>query len=278
MIKITTPAIYVKPRFADWLDKSATLRLKRRGAELVGPCPLCGGRDRFSVKKIGGGDAVFYCRHCQPDRGNAAAFSAILEAAGFAKQRRNRRTSRPKKPPKPVRQIIATGGEPEWYAAELESLRLHVRDGTARRGRRAGLATPGREAGPGMTYHVEELPEIPRLLTLEELIAQAEAAPSWFLDGMLTGDGLSLLCGNPKTGKSTFARSLARAAVRGTEFLGRLPVKGSAVLVTLEDSARKTAAHLQEIGARARRPALFRDPQANAGQPRRLGNGASRLD
>ena len=38
--------------------------LKKEGREWVGPCPLCGGTDRFSVKPGHSREAVIYCRHC----------------------------------------------------------------------------------------------------------------------------------------------------------------------------------------------------------------------
>jgi phage/plasmid primase-like uncharacterized protein len=40
------------------------LRVKRKGAELVGPCPQCGGTDRFaiSIRK-----EKFLCRRCRGD-------------------------------------------------------------------------------------------------------------------------------------------------------------------------------------------------------------------
>ena len=37
------------------------LRLKRQGRELVGPCPVCGGNDRFAIHPTRG---VWNCRHC----------------------------------------------------------------------------------------------------------------------------------------------------------------------------------------------------------------------
>src|SRR5262249_57468892 len=37
------------------------VRLKRMGHELVGPCPRCGGHDRFGVNTQ---NQVWNCRHC----------------------------------------------------------------------------------------------------------------------------------------------------------------------------------------------------------------------
>lgn len=53
--------------------------LKRSGREWKGPCPVCGGEDRFYVLP----DGYFYCRQCLPDSGNFARFMEILKVLGF---------------------------------------------------------------------------------------------------------------------------------------------------------------------------------------------------
>ena len=68
------------PLFADWEAGAGALGLKRQGRELVGPCPACGGTDRFAVKPVEGGAAVIHCRQCK-------GFVDILKAAGFAEER-----------------------------------------------------------------------------------------------------------------------------------------------------------------------------------------------
>ena len=82
------------PTFADWQAQAARLDLKREGRELVGPCPSCGGDDRFSVSAKNG-RAVFQCRQCNPGRDNPEAFLAILKAAGFAEEREPSAKTRP---------------------------------------------------------------------------------------------------------------------------------------------------------------------------------------
>lgn len=69
-----------RPSFADWQDRAGQLRLHIKSGRLEGPCPACGGTDRFTVSRHG----VMYCRGCNPNAGNPAAFKAILEAAGFS--------------------------------------------------------------------------------------------------------------------------------------------------------------------------------------------------
>lgn len=39
------------------------LNLRRSGGEYKGPCPLCGGHDRFHVKQGRSADLLIYCRH-----------------------------------------------------------------------------------------------------------------------------------------------------------------------------------------------------------------------
>ena len=65
------------PGVKEWAD---TLDLTRRGREFVGPCPLCGGEDRFHVRDSGGRPAVG-CRGCidgQPDGERAKRFGELL--------------------------------------------------------------------------------------------------------------------------------------------------------------------------------------------------------
>jgi hypothetical protein len=54
-------------------------RLRRSGAELVGPCPKCGGEDRFAVhlKK-----QIFNCRHCDKG-GDVIALVQLLDDCDF---------------------------------------------------------------------------------------------------------------------------------------------------------------------------------------------------
>jgi hypothetical protein len=49
---------------ADFVAARGGLGLKKRKKELIGPCPQCGGDDRFSVSTKAG-KKVFYCRGCK---------------------------------------------------------------------------------------------------------------------------------------------------------------------------------------------------------------------
>ncbi len=68
------------PGYGAWQARAAVLGLKRSGRELIGPCPACGGDNRFRVTPTGGA----FCRQCCPDGSDAAAFRRLIEAAGFA--------------------------------------------------------------------------------------------------------------------------------------------------------------------------------------------------
>lgn len=77
----------------DWA--AAVPNLRRVGAELVGPCPSCGGEDRFRIAANG----KAFCRRCCPDGSSASmtALRRIEEIVGFkgAPGRRSNSTTKP---------------------------------------------------------------------------------------------------------------------------------------------------------------------------------------
>ena len=79
LLNVGDAGLPVAPTYDDWQARAGALALKRSGRELVGPCPSCGGTDRFSVADKDG-RAVFNCRQCN-------GFRDILKAAGFADDR-----------------------------------------------------------------------------------------------------------------------------------------------------------------------------------------------
>jgi RecA-family ATPase len=57
------------------------LKLRRFGAELVGPCPVCGdGVDRFSINPKKG---KWFCRHCDKGGGDAIGLVRFLDGTDF---------------------------------------------------------------------------------------------------------------------------------------------------------------------------------------------------
>src|SRR5215208_2456457 len=55
-------------------------RLRRHGREWVGPCPRCGGRDRFAVNTA---KQIFNCRGCQRG-GDTIELVKLLDGVEFA--------------------------------------------------------------------------------------------------------------------------------------------------------------------------------------------------
>lgn len=77
--------------YADWIAEARAVpiaraiesrgaRLRQEGAERVGPCPVCGGVDRFAVNVRKG---VFHCRG-SGEGGDVIDLTRYLEACGFA--------------------------------------------------------------------------------------------------------------------------------------------------------------------------------------------------
>ncbi|MBP2147951.1 DUF7146 domain-containing protein [Xanthobacter flavus] len=78
------------PAFSDWVAQARGVgvldelgrrgvALKRAGSEMVGPCPVCGGRDRFSVHMRKG---VWHCRHAARG-GDVIDLVQYLDGADF---------------------------------------------------------------------------------------------------------------------------------------------------------------------------------------------------
>jgi phage/plasmid primase-like uncharacterized protein len=55
-----------------------------RREKLAGPCPKCGGRDRFRVD-LGKGNGVFLCRGCNASGGGAISLTMAIDGCGFLK-------------------------------------------------------------------------------------------------------------------------------------------------------------------------------------------------
>ena len=70
--------VALKPEYA---AAASRLGLRRLGNEFCGPCPVCGGNDRFRIGRRGA-----FCRKCCPDSGDAAAVKRLLEAAGLGRK------------------------------------------------------------------------------------------------------------------------------------------------------------------------------------------------
>ena len=85
------------PSMDEWTQ---ALDLKRRGVEWCGPCPLCGGEDRFHVRPGRNGAALAGCRGCmdgRPEGERRERFGEVLKAA-FPDRSTNGRAHSPKRP------------------------------------------------------------------------------------------------------------------------------------------------------------------------------------
>jgi phage/plasmid primase-like uncharacterized protein len=58
------------------------IALRGRGDQRAGPCPVCGGRDRFGVH-LGKGDGLFHCRGCGAKGNGAISLVMFLDGCGF---------------------------------------------------------------------------------------------------------------------------------------------------------------------------------------------------
>jgi hypothetical protein len=78
------------PQEQDWIDEAAQAnrfavlaplspKLKRNGGEWEGPCPVCGGTNRFSINDK---KNVFNCRGCNP-KNNIIKFVQYVNGCGF---------------------------------------------------------------------------------------------------------------------------------------------------------------------------------------------------
>src|SRR5689334_5958862 len=100
---------------------SGLVTLHKKGGYYIGPCPVCGGRDRFNIKQTTAGH-VWICRKCNGEKYHSAIdllmqlhnedFKAALKRAGGEVQAplRPMGTGKPVTPPAPV-QVLPSD---EW--------------------------------------------------------------------------------------------------------------------------------------------------------------------
>ena len=87
-----------------------------------------------------------------------------------------------------------------------------------------------------------------RLKWNDELIEAAPDYTEFLVPDLLTEDELFLLAAGPRTGKSLFAMTLARAVASGDEFLGRPCTQGTVLYVKCEDGDAKIKEREQAQG------------------------------
>ena len=83
--------------------------------------------------------------------------------------------------------------------------------------------------------------------TADELMALELPEPRWAVPGILS-EGVNLLCGPPKVGKSWMSLGLGLSVAAGGNALGTIPVDGGPVLyLALEDTARRLQSRMGKL-------------------------------
>jgi len=86
----------------------------------------------------------------------------------------------------------------------------------------------------------------PALVTAADLMRRTYPVPRWCVPGILP-EGLVLLAGKPKIGKSWLALAAARAVAQGGEVLGSRTEPGQVLYLALEDSLRRIQHRLGDL-------------------------------
>jgi hypothetical protein len=120
---------------------SGLVSIRKNGAYFIGPCPICGGRDRFNLKRTNSGD-VWMCRKCKADKYHSAldflmayhneSFKDALKRAGGNTQppRREIGNGKPMQSPAPVQVVPDSSWQAEaWKVIDAANSRLIGADG-----------------------------------------------------------------------------------------------------------------------------------------------------
>ena len=83
-----------------------------------------------------------------------------------------------------------------------------------------------------------------RAYTLKELLAMDFPEPEWVVEGIMP-QGLHVLGGRPKVGKSLLSLDLAACVAQGIPFMGHEVTKGAVLYLALEDPLRSVQARIQ---------------------------------
>jgi hypothetical protein len=97
------------------------------------------------------------------------------------------------------------------------------------------------------TQDTLRLPPMPQGFSAPELMQREFPEPMWIIPDILT-EGLGMLAGRPKTGKSWMALNLSVATATGGRVLGKIKVeKGPVLYLALEDPERRLKNRLSQI-------------------------------
>jgi len=88
-----------------------------------------------------------------------------------------------------------------------------------------------------------------KIKSARELLNMQFPEVKWIIKGLI-GEGLTMINGAPKIGKSWFVLNLAIAAASGGKFLGELPAaKTDTLYIALEDTERRIHGRLKKLNA-----------------------------
>lgn len=103
------------------------------------------------------------------------------------------------------------------------------------------------QASQNQPRNILNLPPMPDGCTATDLMQRDFPEPIWIIPELLT-EGLGILAGKPKTGKSWMALNLAVASASGGRALGKVKVdKGPVLYLALEDTERRLKSRLQQV-------------------------------
>jgi hypothetical protein len=95
---------------------SAGVLKQKTAGELCGPCPICGGTDRFVVWSGEGQTGRFLCRHCSPEGGDGIDFLMKFRGLSFSEACRELEIEPKSSVSFPIRSDARRDGNPAWTA------------------------------------------------------------------------------------------------------------------------------------------------------------------
>jgi phage/plasmid primase-like uncharacterized protein len=133
------------------------LRLRRSGAELVGPCVLCGGHDRFAINPRRG---LWLCRHCGQGGNDAISLVRFLDGCTFAVAVATLAGTTTITTTNPNHRLLAPS--PPHHDVERENIRRVARARAVWDGATPGVGSPVERylAGRGITAAAAALPAL----------------------------------------------------------------------------------------------------------------------
>jgi hypothetical protein len=132
--------------------------------------------------------------------------------------------------------------DPSWMKAGLDA----ARDPTAMPNGRAGNAAgPRPRVQDVIARHLGAVESCSH----DDLLGMDLPPPSWLVENLVIDEGLTLLGGKKKLGKSWLCLQVAQAVAMGVPCLGREVVQGSVLYLCLEDGRRRLKSRLEKQAA-----------------------------